>query len=50
MASDLESLIPSGRVFQHLGVAVAKLLSPNMSLRVLAQQVQWRCSASLLMV
>jgi len=32
MASEPESLIPSGRLFQSLGAAVAKLLSPNMTL------------------
>ena len=34
MASEPESLIPSGRLFQSLGAAVAKLLSPNMTLRL----------------
>ena len=34
MASEPESLIPSGRLFQSLGAAVAKLLSPNMTLQL----------------
>ena len=35
MASELESLIPSGRMFQCLGATTAKPPSPNMTLRLL---------------
>jgi len=34
MVSEPESLIPSPRLFQSLGAAVAKLLSPNMTLQL----------------
>ena len=34
MAIEPESLIPSGRLFQSLGAATAKLLSPNMILQL----------------
>ena len=35
MASELESLIPSGRMFQCLGATTAKPPSPNMTVRLL---------------